>query len=343
MAWVGLSLFVFLGDRRAVARFQVSLSQTFGLDDTIHTQMLLDEWMHGKRSRWCVVDLVDPSVETTPEQARCCLRKVRQSMPLGVAGKDKPWMWSHGFSKYFVPYVPDEPLPRHGTCAVLSNAPSMREVGPKYLDEINSADAVFRINKAVVKGFEHIVGHKKTYRVLNIHDGVIDTPEIMSTLESGDGTLFIREEMYNHPFEGNVSRFWEYKRNSMRKGPLRRYQTMTIPFPKSKVYFNHPVFAEFSVDRLHRGIIGSTSTPLSTGSQAIVLALMMCDKVVSYEIASESPLSRYHKYYYEDPNVTRSYKWWHPLSTEVAFQQFFATSRRPNSSIYEYDMTSDKC
>lgn len=338
-SFVGQWLANKLTTRSGQAEIKLAVLSFFS-DTTYRNHMDLREWARSRRSRRCILDLIDVNTSVTPEYTRCCMRKVSREMPYALTGLDALWLKQHKFSKHFVSILPEHDLPHHSTCAVVSNAPSMRELGDDVAREIDESDAVFRINQGPVIDFEKYVGYKETYRVLNIHDGVIKCRAIENNLRSGNSALFIREELHRRELPSNVSHTWDFKRPSIRRGPLKEYQRMHNKYPVSRVMFNHPVFGDFSVDSLHTGLFGPTEHPLSTGTQALLLATMICDKVVSYEIASETPLSKTYKYYYRNFSRVEPYSWWHPLEAEIKLQKFLSTNRRDGTSIYEFDMAA---
>jgi hypothetical protein len=266
-------------------------------------------------------------------------------MPLVLTKRDGPLLLARGFSQHFVNSLPEAALPRFPRCAVVSNAPSLRfgRHATNLSREIDSADAVFRINRGRVAGFEPFVGSKETFRFINFHKGVSSDGAVLNSLKK-PVTLVIRDELYRRWSPRNISDAWNRLRFS-KIGALDEYMQLRTKHPNTSIYMNHPVFAEFSMRYLHTTLFGSNNTrPLSTGSEAVLLAAMLCEKVTSYEVCSTDPVSSNYKYYYDEKKGS-GYKWWHPMTAECSLLQFLSTKQRPNSSIYEYDMRSgaDMC
>lgn len=288
------------------------------------------------------------SREQEAARVRCCLRSVSGKLPLSMTAKDSFPLYAHGFSKTFLSTLPDKGVAEtlvgdarghFKTCAVVSNAPSLRlrNFSSDLAAEIDEQEAVFRLNKAPVKGYEQWIGSKETVRLINLHYGVSSDANVVRNYESPNHVTIIRDEQFERPRRLNLSRSYNVPRFS-RLGALDEYMYLRRQFPKSRIHLNHPVFSELSLRYLHSTIIGSgREKSLSTGAQAVFLAMLMCDKVTAYEIASADISSQKHHYYY-DITERRPYKWWHPFEEESRLLQYLASSRRSNSSIYTYDM-----
>lgn len=256
-----------------------------------------------------------------------------------------------GFSKTFISTLPNngitetllgEARDSYKTCAVVSNAPSLRlrNFSSDIAAEIDEHDAVFRINRAPVKGYEQWVGSKETVRLINLHSGVSTSVGVRQNNQSPKHVTFIRDEQFERRRRLNVSRSYNIRRFSS-MGALDEYMALRRNFSRANIFLNHPTFSELSLKFLLSKLMnGGDRRSLSTGAQAVFLAMLMCDKVTAYEIASADVASQKHRYYYD---VTRrgAYDWWHPFKEESGLLQRLATSRRYNSSIYTYDMTQE--
>jgi hypothetical protein len=301
------------------------------------------EWANADPARACVLELRDAHArnDVTPARIRCCIRKIRKQMPLALTQRDKPVLLSLGFSTHFISKLPEHDMPRFKTCAIVSNAPSLRlrDFGTNLSREIDSANAVFRLNKAPVEGFEQFVGAKEKFRLINLHQGVSTDPSVVRSFERKT-TVLIRDENYMRSSTTNVSTAWNILRYS-EMGALDEYIHLRNSYPDSPIYLNHPVFAEFALNYLHTNILEPTKTKsLSTGTEAVVLAMMLCDTVTSYEVCSNDPASSTHRYYY-DMVGSRGYRWYHPKNVEGALLKLMSSRRRLGTSIYEYDLAGD--
>lgn len=270
-------------------------------------------------------------------------------MPLALSAADAPALRSRGFDGDFVARLPDVGLKAYlekvaggglGTCAIVSSAPtlSMKKFGVDLAKEIDSADVVIRVNRQIVKGFEKYVGRKRGLRIANLHKGVMESRVVKAALKGGG--VFIRDEQWEREAKWNVSRGWNIRRLGA-KGALDQFMKMTTNNPEANVFLNHPVFAEFALQHVHTTLVGGNKRSLSSGAQAVMLGLMLCDKVVSYEIASEDELSQKFRYYYD--KRPRGYKWWHPKNEEVAVLEVLTSKKRTGTDIREYDMSGAEC
>jgi hypothetical protein len=303
----------------------------------------LIEWAHADPARACVLELEAAHArnDVSPSQLRCCIRKIRRHMPLALSKRDKSVLLSLGFSSRFLGSLPDHQLPRFKTCAVVSNAPSLRlrDFGTNLSQEIDAASAVFRLNIAPVEGFERYVGSKEKFRLINLHSGVSADANVVRSFDK-KSIVFIRDENYMRSSTTNVSNAWNVLRYH-EMGALDEYMYLREVHPDSPIFLNHPVFAEFALSYLHTNILEPARTKsLSTGTEAVLLAMMLCDKVTSYEVCSNDAASLTHRYYY-DMVGSRGYRWYHPKNVEGALLKLLSTHQRPGTSIYEYDMTSD--
>jgi len=74
----------------------------------------------------------------------------------------------YNFHPAVLPFLPKEDASwKFNTCAIVSNSGSLLE--NEYGAEIDSRDAVFRINYPPIEGFEKHVGSKSTFEITNMH------------------------------------------------------------------------------------------------------------------------------------------------------------------------------
>lgn len=279
--------------------------------------------------------LLELDLKTTSSQAmRQCIRSLRQKLPLSLTQLDANALWLNGFSDSFLQFLPQRQLPSFETCAVVSNAPSI--VKYNVSQEIDSSEAVFRLNRAPVKGFEHIIGSKETIRLINLHSGVPEDESVKPALIAGSPIVFVRQALDDFRRRRNLSRSWD-KRQFAKRGMVSEFVHLRNRYPRAQVHLNHPLFAEFSLRYLHVRLMGPTKQTMSTGTQAILLALLLCDKVTSYEVATDDELSRKHRYYYD--MRARGYSSAHPQGRETSLMELLSTRRREGTRIYEFDMT----
>jgi hypothetical protein len=96
------------------------------------------------------------ALSRSPEIAICCLKRIRESLSIGLTQKDRVELEEAGFGTEFINSLPHTDIPRFNTCAVVSSASSLKK--HKFGQEIDAHDAVFRLNHAPTTGFEDIVG-----------------------------------------------------------------------------------------------------------------------------------------------------------------------------------------
>lgn len=318
------------------------------------TSLALSDWIVAEPERSCLAAIgaasraPSRSAATRSEDARaarCCIRRLRHTLPLVLTAADATALQDKGFSEFFTRTLP------HGegaglspgtyaTCAVVSNAPSLRlrDFGTDIAAEIDASDGVFRINLAPVKGFEKWVGSRTTHRILNTHKGVRTSSIAKEEYKHPDRTVIIRDAVYFRKQTANLSESWNTRQLGNRLGMLDDYRNLRRSFGAARIFLNHPVFTELSLRHMHMGLHGGRDQSLSSGAQAVLLAMTLCDRVTSFEVASSDPLSRKHKYYYNTEKAG-PYNWWHPFEEESGLLRMLASNIRNDTSIFEYDMT----
>lgn len=314
----------------------------------------LTSWVADTPERSCLVDVRNASRAPSrtaasraedARRARCCLRRLRGALPIGLTAADADALRAKGFSDHFIavlPRVEGAGLSpgTYATCAVVSNAPSLRlrEFGTDIAAEIDASDAVFRINTAPVAGFERWIGSRTTHRILNTHKGVRTSAVAREDYKHPDRTVIIRDALYGRKQTANLSESWNTRQLGNPYGMLEDYRRLRRDFGDANIYLNHPVFTELALRYMHMGLVGGADRSLSSGAQSVMMALILCDRVTSFEVASSDALSRKHKYYY-DTGRAQPYSWWHPFAEENGLLRMLASSIRDGTSIFEYDMT----
>jgi hypothetical protein len=287
-------------------------------------------------------------------RARCCIRHLQAELPRGVSRADADALAAVGFSADFLRALPRDEAPgmalRHGrryrTCAVVSNAPSlrMRRFESDLAAEIDRSDAVFRLNVAPVRGFEKWVGARTTHRIVNMRPGVTTSEAVVGDYAVRGRTVIVRDAMYMRSADasGNLSWSWDTPQFGKQEGMVSEYMSLRRRWPRAQIFLNHPVFAELALRHLHTGLVGGSPRALSSGAQAVFLAMSLCDQVTSYEVASADPLSGGHRYYYDTSSREGTgYVWWHPFAEESGVLRMLASNIRDGTSIYEYNLTED--
>lgn len=315
--------------------------------------LTLAGWIGASPRRKCLSELEKartvPHFLTNPEvqrehatRARCCLRRLRSEVPLELTRMDDA-----DYSEYAQGLMPVRTMRDmfdggFKSCAVVSSAPSLRwgQLGGNIAQEIDAAGAVFRFNKAPVRGFEEWVGSKETVRLINSQPSILGSKVLREAYNRSDRVIFIRDALYEKKGNKNMSLSWDVPVYGQ-KGTLSHYLAEKEQHPLAAIYLNHPVFSELSLRFLHRSLVGGNPRSLSTGAQGVILAMLLCDKVVSYEVTSRHELSKEWQYYYSTKKRDQGgagYGWWHPFREEAELLEMLATKRRANSSIYEFDM-----
>ena len=260
----------------------------------------------------------------------CCLKSIRDSIPLGLSLQDQSTLQSAKFSKWFIETLPVRDIPRFGSCAVVASASSLKKY--RYGKEIDSHDAVFRFNNAPTAGYEHLVGRRTTVRVINsqlpYHYKSNQHSAFSSMLEHPDKDLIIfeRDEIPSAAVGENPAKATAVINSSVTNSsllwdkskwnPISKYMTLRHKFPNVPYYLTHPVFTFFSQWRLLGYYSGGGFHEASSGFVGVLLATFICDSVTSYEVATNDPFSSREAYYYGFAfDYSRS---WHPLRIERA-------------------------
>ena len=256
----------------------------------------------------------------------CCLKSIRDAMPLGLSLEDRSTLLSAKFSETFIRTLPARDLPRYGSCAVVSSASSLKKY--RYGKEIDSHDAVFRFNAAPTAGFEHLVGGRTTVRLINSQLPYYYKPGTKTFLSKlfthpdKDLVIFERDEIpatavgeanhvpVNSKSSVNTSLLWD--RSNWK--PINKYIKLREQFPNMTYYLIHPVFAIFAMKRLLHYYTDGTFHETSSGFIGVLLASLICDSVTSYEVATNDMSSTQEAYYYGQKFNYRSN--WHPLGIE---------------------------
>ena len=263
----------------------------------------------------------------------CCLKSIRDSIPLGLSLQDQSTLQSAKFSKWFIETLPVRDIPRFGSCAVVASASSLKKY--RYGKEIDSHDAVFRFNASPTVGYEHLVGRRTTVRVINsqlpYHYNSSKPTLISSMLEHSDKDLIIfeRDEIPSAAVGENPVNATAVKENPAKAAavinssllwdkskwnPISKYMTLRHKFPNVPYYLTHPVFTFFSQWRMLQYYSSGQFHEASSGFVGVLLASFICDSVTSYEVATNDPFSSRMAYYY---GYTFDYSQsWHPLRIE---------------------------
>lgn len=266
----------------------------------------------------------------------CCLKSVRDAIPLGLTQQDRSTLEKVQFSRSFIKSLPERDLPRFGRCAVVASASTLRK--HQYGKEIDSHDAVFRFNEAPTVGYERFVGRRTTVRVINSqlpYRYKPSKPTLFSNLLShpeNNTIIFERDEIpavavgesNRITRQKNASILW----NHSNWKPINKYFKLRQKFPNVSYYLIHPVFGFFSMKRLVQISTGIKSLhEASSGFVGVLLATLLCDSVTSYEVANNDPQSAYAPYYYSRESFDYL-KNWHPLTHERVLIRKMGKCRR---------------
>ena len=280
----------------------------------------------------------------------CCLKSIRDTMPLGLSLQDQSTLQSAKFSKWFIKTLPARDIPRFGSCAVVASASSLKKY--RYGKEIDSHDAVFRFNEAPTAGFEHLVGRRTTVRVINSQLPYLynsSKPRFFSSmLEHPDQDLIIfeRDEIPSDAVGEtavkprapiNTSLLWD----KSKWNPINKYIKLRQKFPNVTYYLTHPVFAFFSEWRMLQYYSGGRFNEASSGFVGVLLAVLLCDSVTSYEVATDDKSSSREPYYYPAKINVYASKW-HPLNIEKALLQKMGKCR-PGTTTCTINITDAMC
>eukprot|EP00238_Polyblepharides_amylifera_P010833 CAMPEP_0196587274 /NCGR_PEP_ID=MMETSP1081-20130531/56978_1 /TAXON_ID=36882 /ORGANISM="Pyramimonas amylifera, Strain CCMP720" /LENGTH=435 /DNA_ID=CAMNT_0041909415 /DNA_START=524 /DNA_END=1831 /DNA_ORIENTATION=- len=182
----------------------------------------------------------------------------------------------------------EEPQWHFKTCAVVGNSGVvlLRENGA----EIDAHDAVLRINMAPVRGFEHYVGKKTTYNIVNSHN----VRELLQGLRHWTGTPEGESRLVMFETASHFARY-------------HLCQPLLKKFPQANPILLNPIFS----NRAHRVWVQLkylleqkennqyNRKPMS-GFFAVFFALNVCDKVDLYGFDAYTSKKRSYRYHYFD-------------------------------------------
>ncbi|XP_005917875.1 ST3 beta-galactoside alpha-2,3-sialyltransferase 8 isoform X2 [Maylandia zebra] len=184
------------------------------------------------------------------------------------------------------PSIDLEPVPsRCRSCAVVGNSGNLRHSGHGAL--IDSHGFVFRMNKAVTKGFEEDVGRRTTHHFLY--------PESAVDISNGTSLILL-------PFK---LRDLEWLTSALSTGTVKMtYMRVKarVHADKDKVVVVNPVFFKYVHERWneHHGRYPST------GMLAIVFALHVCDQVSVFGYGADKQGNWHH--YWEKNQFAGAFK-----------------------------------
>lgn len=184
------------------------------------------------------------------------------------------------------PSIDLEPVPsRCRSCAVVGNSGNLRHSGHGAL--IDSHGSVFRMNKAVTKGFEEDVGRRTTHHFLY--------PESAVDISNGTSLILL-------PFK---LRDLEWLTSALSTGTVKMtYMRVKarVHADKDKVVVVNPVFFKYVHERWneHHGRYPST------GMLAIVFALHVCDQVSVFGYGADKQGNWHH--YWEKNQFAGAFK-----------------------------------
>ncbi|XP_034540650.1 ST3 beta-galactoside alpha-2,3-sialyltransferase 8 isoform X3 [Notolabrus celidotus] len=171
------------------------------------------------------------------------------------------------------------PLPtRCRKCAVVGNSGNLRQSGHGNL--INSHDFIFRMNKAVTRGFEKDVGNQTTYHILY--------PESAVDVARGVGLVLLPFKLRDLEWLTSALSTGEVKTTYMRVKER-------VEADKDKVLVVNPVFFKYVNDRWTE----RHGRYPSTGMLAIVFALHLCDQVSVFGYGADQQ-GNWHHYWEEN-------------------------------------------
>lgn len=269
------------------------------------SQMDASNVLYGKKSRYNVNYEGTRTVRYgSPNQILCAFkREVRVAFMDSTA---EPFL-SKGLAQLF----PDPPFgirADYNTCAIVSSAGSLYK--SRLGEEIDSHDAVLRFNSAPTVAYEHDVGRKTTFRIINSqivskpHFNFFHSPLYRNvTLMVWDPANYSvdMEAWFRHP-EFNVFEPY-FKRRRM--------------FPKEKFYLFHPqvIWDVWNFIQSNTAVAVLRNPP-SSGFLGIAFLLHHCNWVKVYEYIPSMRLTKRCHYFdvQDDPGCT--FGDWHPLASE---------------------------
>ncbi|XP_035258518.1 alpha-N-acetylgalactosaminide alpha-2,6-sialyltransferase 1-like isoform X1 [Anguilla anguilla] len=208
--------------------------------------------------------------------------------------------------------LPVPPTDKEGCirCAVVGTGGILN--GSRKGKEIDSHDYVFRVNGAVLKGFEEDVGNKTSVYVHTAHSLTSARP----TLKQYGFTDIPADEGIKYVFipEGLRDYYWLqglYQKTKVPGGQFRNYRPLRnypANFDVSKFYVLHPDFLRyvrirFMLSKQLHGRHWRHYRP-TNGAFTMFLALQTCDIVDAYGFITADH-AKYSNYYYERFSKTR--------------------------------------
>ncbi|CAJ1050936.1 ST3 beta-galactoside alpha-2%2C3-sialyltransferase 8 isoform X3 [Xyrichtys novacula] len=174
------------------------------------------------------------------------------------------------------------PLPsRCRKCAVVGNSGNLRQSGHGNL--INSMDFIFRMNKAVTRGFEKDVGNRTTYHFLY--------PESAVDMERGVSLVLLPFKLRDLEWITSALSTGEVKMTYMRVKER-------VEADKDKVLVVNPAFFKYVNDRWTQ----SHGRYPSTGMLTLIFALHTCDQVSVFGFGADKQ-GNWHHYWEENRNA----------------------------------------
>ncbi|XP_041635508.1 ST3 beta-galactoside alpha-2,3-sialyltransferase 8 isoform X2 [Cheilinus undulatus] len=166
-------------------------------------------------------------------------------------------------------------------CAVVGNSGNLQQSGHGSL--INSHDFIFRMNKAVTRGYEKDVGNRTTYHILY--------PESAVDISPGVSLVLLPFKLRDLEWLTSALSTGEIKMTYMRVKER-------VTADKDKVLVVNPVFFKYVTDRWteHHGRYPST------GMLAIIFALHTCDQVSVFGYGADQQ-GNWHHYWEQNRNA----------------------------------------
>jgi len=211
-----------------------------------------------------------------------------------------------------------EPSWHFQTCAVVGNSGNM--LNSEYGAEIDSREAIFRINYAPTRGYEHYVGSRTTFDVVNQQHTKVFVPEVQA-----GGNLPSAKR--SSPRESIITVFEVDKPFASRHlypPLLRRFNSANSKL-RSRVAVLSPdiVLHAHNVWRRVKTMVEDTAfhkphyhnKPMS-GFFAVMLAVQVCEHVHLYGVSPFRKGDKLYHYFDQTPAVTASH------SFDLAFEVF---------------------
>nr|XP_006813991.1 PREDICTED: beta-galactoside alpha-2,6-sialyltransferase 2-like [Saccoglossus kowalevskii] len=212
-----------------------------------------------------------------------------------------------GISKYFPGRNIYEKY-NYSRCAVVLSSFYMNETG--FGDEIDSHEAVLRLNDAPTVGYEKSVGRKTTIRLLN--SKCFNDSTFINDIEA----MFVNTTLVtwkSGPYNGNLYKW--YQRESV-KELLAKYIRWRMVQPSQDFYVINPTSLWDIWDDImyfNKGKPIKKIVP-SSGFTGLLMMLGLCDKVDVYGFGINDVSSCH---YYDKPGCNSASKRWHPLQEKA--------------------------